>query len=146
MSMFDQSRDFRMASQVIHSIFLYAACTAEGFVKVGISRAPFERIYTVHVGSPSPVRAAQWVWIGSLSMGHEIERAIRKEWASRNTRGEWYRFDYSKPADKADFHDTLSAVVEVVTGKAPNWERLRPERVDQLLKEEDRRRRPQKAR
>jgi hypothetical protein len=135
MSTFHQNQDFRMIAQSIHSVFLYAACTADGFVKIGISGAPFERLYQIHCGSPSPVRAAQWVWVGSITKAREIERTMRKEWAARHSRGEWYRFDYAKPEDKADFHNTLSAVVEVVTGKAPTWERLKPEKVAVMLRQ-----------
>ncbi len=137
MSMFDQSRDFRMVSRSIHSVFLYAACTADGYVKVGISGAPYERLYQIHCGSPSPVRAAQWVWIGSINLARDIEKKIRKEWEARHCRGEWYRFDYSKPEDKRDFHDTLSAVVEVIIGKAPEWERLKPEKVAEMLRQSE---------
>lgn len=140
MGMNSLHRDLGMATHVIHAVFLYAACTEEGFVKVGISRTPFERIYDIHCGSPSPVRAAQWVWVGSLQCGREMERRIAKEWASRNTRGEWYRFDYALPQDKRDFHDTLSAVFEVVAGFPPKWERLGPERVVELLKAGDQQR------
>lgn len=137
MSIFDQSRDFAMVSHAIHAVFVYAACTEDGYVKVGISRTPFDRIYQVHCASPSPVRAAQWVWVGSLPMGRQIEREVKKAWERRNTRGEWYRFDYSKPEDKRDFHDTLSAIVEVVTGVAPAWERLKPDKMAEVLRAGD---------
>lgn len=126
MGTFNQKRDLDLVSHAIHAVFVYAACTEDGYVKVGISRVPFERIYSIHCGSPSPVRAAQWTWVGSLHMGKRIEEEVKKAWANRNTRGEWYRFDYSSKADKADFHDTLSAIVEVVTGREPKWDRLRP--------------------
>lgn len=134
MSQFNQTRDFRLIEQSIHSVFLYAACTEAGFVKVGISGTPFERLYQIHCGSPSPVRAAQWVWIGSINIARDLERTIRREWAARNTRGEWYQFDYSKPQDKADFHDTLSAAVEAATGKPPAWERLGPAKMEEVMR------------
>jgi hypothetical protein len=123
-----------MVAHAIHAVFLYAACTEDGFVKVGISRTPFERLYQIHCGSPSPVRAAQWVYVGSLNKGREIEKRVRKEWNSRHTRGEWYRFDYSQESEKRDFHDTLSAVYEVVTNIAPVWEKLGPAKMEELIK------------
>lgn len=137
MSMNNMRKEMGFVTHAIHAVFVYAACTEDGYVKVGISRTPFERIYQIHCGSPSPVRAAQWVWIGSLQSGQEIEKRIRKEWASRHTRGEWYQFDYSDAADKRDFHDTLGAVVEVVTGKVPEWKRLGPSQVAELIKAGD---------
>lgn len=144
-------RDLDLVTHAIHAVFVYAACTEDGFVKIGISRTPYDRIYSIHCGSPSPVRAAQWVWVGSLSKGQEIEKRVRKEWEGRHTRGEWYRFDYSAEADKRDFHDTLSAVVEVVTGAKPEWNKLGPAKVEELIragnqahkeKQEGKRRRP----
>ncbi|WP_414554757.1 GIY-YIG nuclease family protein [Stenotrophomonas forensis] len=134
MSMTNMKRELDLVTHAIHAVFVYAACTEDGFVKVGISRTPYDRIYQVHCGSPSPVKAAQWVWVGSLKKGREIERRIRKEWDARHCRGEWYRFDYSKGEDKRDFHDTLGAVVEVVTGVAPEWNRLGPAKVAELIK------------
>lgn len=137
MSMINQRRELQLVTHAIHAVFVYAACTEDGFVKVGISRAPFERIYSIHCGSPSRVRAAQWTWVGSLQRGRRIEKLVRKEWDRRHTRGEWYRFDYSDPAEKRDFHDTLGAVVEVVTGAVPKWERLGPEKVQDLIRAGD---------
>jgi hypothetical protein len=138
MSLKNMSRDLGFVTHAIHSVFVYAACTEDGFVKVGVSRTPFDRIYQIHCGSPSPVRAAQWVYIGSIQKGREIEKRVRKEWDARHTRGEWYRFDYSIEADKRDFHDTLGAVVEVVTGIKPAWEKLGPSKVVELIKAGDR--------
>jgi len=115
------------------AVFLYAACTADGFVKVGISRTPYTRLYTIHCNSPSPVQAAQWAWVGSIELGRKMERLIRADWESRHTRGEWYRFDYSKIEDKAAFHDTLNAIFEVVAGNKPEWHKLSPEKMAELI-------------
>lgn len=129
-----EAEDLKRVTTIIHSVFIYAAFTDAGYVKVGMSRTPFERIYAVHISSPSPVRAAQWVWIGSLNVARQIERDVRSEWRARNTRGEWYYFDYSKPEEKREFHDTLSAIVEVRIGRAPEWEKLGPEKVGDLIR------------
>lgn len=134
MGFFDQTEDFRMISHILHSVFVYAACTEAGYVKVGISGAPLERVYQIHLGSPSPVKAAQWVYIGSFQNGRKVEKLIKQQWKSRNSRGEWYLFDYSIQADKQDFHDTLAAVIEVVTGSKPQWEKIGPEKVKDLIK------------
>lgn len=133
MAMINMRHELDIITDTIHAVFLYAACTSDGYVKVGISRVPFDRIYDVHISSPSPVRAAQWVWVGSLRRGREIEKKVRSEWADRHTRGEWYRFDYADPADKQDFHDTLAAVFEVVVGNKPQWEKLGPKQVALLI-------------
>lgn len=129
------ARDLDLVTQAIHSIFLYAACTEDGYVKVGISGQPAARLLQINAGSPSPVGAAQWVWIGSLTRARQIERSIRKEWAARHTRGEWYRFDYSRAAEKVEFHATLDAVVEVATGSKPEWQRFGPRQVEQMVRD-----------
>ena len=125
----------RAASYVIHSVFIYAALTKAGFVKVGLSRTPFDRIYQVHVGSPSPVEACQWVWVGSLHIGRQIERDVRKVWKARHTRGEWFLFDYKDPADKRAFHDELTAVVAKATKRDVEWNKLGPGQTADLLRE-----------
>lgn len=139
------TQELRMAHAILDAVFLYVACTAEGFVKVGISRVPAERLYDVHCGSPSPIKAIQWVWIGSLKAGRDLEAQIRREWKDRNSRGEWYRFDYSKPEDKREFHDTLAAVLEVAGVTAP-WTRFDQRGTADLLREQAdiRRERPRK--
>ncbi|PPU07798.1 GIY-YIG nuclease family protein [Xanthomonas arboricola pv. corylina] len=133
MSMINMRRELRLITHSIHALFVYAACTEDGYVKVGISRTPFDRIYDIHCNSPSPVRAAQWVWVGSKQWAMRIEKMVCSEWTHRRTRGEWYWFDYANPTDKQEFHDTLSAVVEVVTKKRPEWNRLGPQKVQELI-------------
>ena len=126
---------FAQVEQVIHSIFVYCAFTRDGYVKVGISRTPFERIATIHAGSPSPVQAAQWTWVGSLTVGTRIEKELKKLWDDRNTRGEWYKFDYTSAEDKADFHYILNSTVEHFSGSPPEWKKLSQKGVSELLTE-----------
>ena len=107
------------AQDVIHSVFLYVAFTDKGLVKVGISRVPYERVATVHMNSPFPVRAAMWAWVGSLHAGRAIEKDLKAEWKERNTRGEWYEFDYSK--DKPEFHQAINSVFRKNCRRDAEW-------------------------
>jgi hypothetical protein len=111
------------AHYVLDAYFVYAAFTGEGYIKVGISRIPFERIAAVHSNSPFPVEAAIWSWIGSKYLARRIEKQLKALWADRNTRGEWYRFDYADEADKRLFFGTINAVVEAVVGERPTWQK-----------------------
>lgn len=133
--MTSMARDLGLVHRAVHSMFVYVACTEDGYVKVGISGHPVMRICQVHGGSPSPVQAAAWAWMGSRSGALEFERRIKKEWKARRTRGEWYRFDYSQHSEKVEFHATLDAVFEVITDRRPEWTRVGPERVRELLAE-----------
>lgn len=38
-----------------------------------------------------------------------------KQWSDRSTRGEWFYFDYSAAADKADFNEGLRKVFDFQT-------------------------------
>ena len=107
------------AQDVIHSVFLYAAFTGKGLVKVGISRVPYERVATIHMNSPYPIKAAMWAWVGDLNAGRAIERDLKALWKSRNTRGEWYEFDYDQ--DKAEFHGAMNGVFAKNCRRKAEW-------------------------
>lgn len=106
---------------VLDAYFIYAAFTCEGYIKVGISRVPFERIAQVHAGSPFAIEAAMWSWVGSHHHAKRIESRLKKLWAVRNSRGEWYRFDYEGADEKRAFFDTINVVFEARVGTAPEW-------------------------
>ena len=123
------------AHAVIDAVFLYAALTEHGFVKVGISRKPYERIYQIHCNSPSQVMAAQWVWVGGVGLGRKIESAVRARWKKRNTRGEWYWFDYENSSDKIEFKSGIDAVFLDCCKVSPEWKKLGPEDIAALARD-----------
>ncbi len=119
------------ARHAIDAVFLYAAFTEEGLVKVGISRIPHERIASIHATCPFPIRAAMWAWVGSVAVGRQIEGDLAILWKRRNTRGEWYQFDYA--ADKREFHDVLNAVFEHRCGERADWTRHSQEEIKRMV-------------
>lgn len=114
----------REAHNIIHSVFIYAAFTEEGYVKVGISRIPRDRVLEVHHNSPFPIVAAMWAWVGSKDLAEGMERDLKAVWKERNTRGEWYKFDYQE--DKRSFHDVINLVFKSRTKRDAEWQKQTP--------------------
>lgn len=113
--------------------FLYAAFTrltpTEALVKVGITKVPLDRFFEVHSTSPFPVEVALWVDVGDSSKVRKLEAAVKRAFAERNTRGEWFRFNLSEAADKAFFHQTMRSKFLEHTGRVLEWKRSTLEQV-----------------
>ena len=104
---------------------VYAALTdafeAGGIVKIGVSKMPLVRVSEVHSGSPFPVEAAMWAWVGSKRRAFKLEGRIKRAFAARCTRGEWFRFNYTDPREKEIFTRTLNLMFAAEVGSMPKW-------------------------
>jgi len=107
---------------------LYAALTempsGDGLVKIGISTSPLQRLYSVHCGSPFPVGMAVWAYVGTKSQAMRAENRLKRRFAERQTRGEWFTFDFSSPADKEEFHSACRAAYAKATGRLLEWRKV----------------------
>lgn len=116
---------------------LYAAFTIPGdgktLVKVGISQAPFRRIYEVHTGSGYPVEAALWTHVGNKRQSLSIERAVRARLPEHHTRGEWYEFDMTDPEHKGRFHAVCKAAFMRATGRKLTWRKTNMDQVREMI-------------
>lgn len=119
----------------MNAYFLYAAMTADGVVKVGISSVPCERVAHIHANSPFPIKAVMWTWVGSAFNARSIEKRLKELWRKRNTRGEWFRFDFNDPDEVSLFYMTITAVVEAQTGKPAEWKQYTEAEVKQMVKD-----------
>lgn len=95
-----------------------------GVVKIGVSTIPLDRILTIHHSCPYPVIAAKWAFVRSKAIAWKIESRIKKAFADKNTRGEWFEFDYSSEADKRRLNDTVSMMFMLEVGAKPDWKSL----------------------
>lgn len=112
-------RNLTLAQVARDAVYLCAACSADGIVRISVTRNPEGSIRR----RPSVV-AAQWAWVGSESRAKLLVRRLRRQWASRYVVGEGYRFDYG--GEGAEFRDGLNqAFLDVVRGDA-SWEKLGP--------------------
>lgn len=93
-------------------------------VKVGISQNPFDRVYSVHCGSPFPVKRALWQYVGNKSAAHRAEKCALSCMAEKKTRGEWLLFQMDNPEDKELFHDSMRRSIRRATGKPPEWKEM----------------------
>lgn len=120
------AKDFDMWS-------LYAAFTRPSpdcaLVKIGISTRPMQRLHTISINSPFPVDAALWVSAGGSSSVRKLEHAVHVAFASRRTRGEWFRFDLSCETDKREFHGTIRELYFKHTGRSLVWKKTGPEQI-----------------
>ncbi|OBU48513.1 hypothetical protein A9K76_15710 [Stenotrophomonas maltophilia] len=60
-----------------------------------------------------------------------MERALRKRWASRYRAGEGFGFDYG--GEGRLFRDELEAIFMEVVGAAPDWRKVGPEEMVEIM-------------
>lgn len=107
---------------------LYVAMTDTGrdigVVKIGVSTIPLDRILAINHSCPYPIIAAKWSFVRSKAIAWKIESRIKKAFADKNTRGEWFEFDYTSETDKRRLNDTVSAMYMMEAGIKPDWKAL----------------------
>lgn len=105
--------------------FFYAALFTDGpsqaYVKLGISTIPFSRANTLITGCPFQLDTLLFDRVGDRSRAAQLEAACKRIFADRRTRGEWYKFAITEPADKDAFHKGLRAAFFSVIGRGPVW-------------------------
>jgi hypothetical protein len=86
--------------------YVYAIFCVEGtigFLKVGYSTEPFRRVSAICGASPlTPVRIGM-VKAGDIRDGKMVEAAFHKRLAPRRVAQEWFKYDLSDKAQKAEF-------------------------------------------
>lgn len=112
----------------VDAVFLRVVCLASGRVIVGISREPLAGLSKL---AAAGALAAQWAWIGSATKGKAVERALRKRWIKRYRAGEGFAFDYG--TEGRLFRDELDVTFRAVVGAAPDWRKVSPEEMEQML-------------
>ena len=112
---------------------MYAAFTelpdGQGLVKIGISTVPMGRLYDVHCNSPFPIGAALWAHVGNKSQAFRVEKYLKRRFAERQTRGEWFLFDLKSPVDKDAFHSACRAAYARATGDVLAWRKVTLEQI-----------------
>lgn len=108
---------------------IYAAFTlitpGQGIVKIGMSQDPRKRLIQIRHGSPLPIREFLFAPTDGTRKAALIEQRIHTLFHDRRTRGEWFRFDYTKPTEKQFFHAVTKSVYEAVVGHPLEWRRVR---------------------
>jgi hypothetical protein len=121
----------------LNAWFVYAALADTGrsvFVaKIGISSVPMQRLATLHMGSPYPVTAAMWAMVGGRGAAARAESRIKKAFADRRTRGEWFEFDHTSAEDRARFNFTVKSLCAVAAERTPEWQRITQEQIKAFI-------------
>lgn len=112
----------------VDAVFLRVICSESGRVRVGISREPLAGLRKL---AGQEAVAAQWAWIGSAAKAKAVERALRKRWASRYRAGEGFGFDYGREGRL--FRDELEATFMEVVGTPPDWRKVGPEEMAEIM-------------
>jgi hypothetical protein len=112
-----------------------------GLVKIGVSSRPVLRVAEINSGSPFPIIAYLWGWVGRRDQAFKAEALVKREFAARCLRGEWFHFDFDPSSgDKAEFHRSVKQTVKAVSGRDLEWTRGDMEQV-RIYKNLTRRRR-----
>lgn len=112
----------------VDAVYLRVVCSASGRVRVGISREPLVGLRKL---AGQEAIAAQWAWIGSAAIGKAVERSLRKRWASRYRAGEGFGFDYA--TEGRLFRDELDAAFGEVVGVLPQWRKVGPDEMAEII-------------
>lgn len=116
----------------IESWFVYVALAPIGggemFVKIGISRMPFDRICQVDWGSPIEIRSARFLCIGSQKQATDVEQATLDHFSDNRTRGEWLRMPVSRKTVVALFR-AVSLLSIKRAGRLLKWKRINREQI-----------------
>ncbi len=133
MSELTGGRFTRNGIQYNNAWFLYAALAdtrrAEFVVKVGVSTVPLKRMADIHMGSPYPIVAGMWALVGGRSKAMKAESRVKKAFSDRRTRGEWFEFDSTNPADRERFNRTMRTMAEIEAGRPVQFQRVTQERL-----------------
>ena len=70
--------------RLLEGFVYFLAC--EGFVKIGYSDTPFDRLSKIQTGNPFAVE-----YLGAIRGTLETEQEIHRQWAHLRHRGEWFK-------------------------------------------------------
>ena len=77
----------------------------QGFIKLGHSTRIGQRLSALLTGCPLAVKMIGVIEFGMQIEAVRVETALHNQFVERNTRGEWFQFDFKSAADKAAFND-----------------------------------------
>lgn len=114
--------------------FLYAAfCdtgTDQGLVKIGISRTPLKRAVALMHGSPFRINALLWTMAGKRPVAQRLEARLKRAFQDRNTRGEWFQFNFADKGDKEVFHAATRLAYRMEVGGELKWDKASQDVID----------------
>lgn len=137
MSEFFGGRYARHDVEYLNAWFVYAALGDTGrpvFVaKIGISTTPLKRMAQVHMNSPYPIVAGMWAMVGGQAQARRAESRIKKAFADRSTRGEWFEFDQTKDEDKRRFNFTVKSLCAAAANRELEWHRVQKREIEAFI-------------
>ena len=95
-----------LQSRICHVYALF--CQGEGgdgHIKIGHSTRIGERLTALLIGCPVPAKMIAVIEFDMQVQAVRVEKALHRQFAARNTTGEWFRFDFTDKDDKAAFND-----------------------------------------
>jgi hypothetical protein len=116
------------SSWSIYAIFCMEN-NSSAFVKIGISSIVYDRVLALQAGMIFPVGVVLHCATGNRIVTQEIETKIHHAFCERKTQGEWFKFDLSNPADKAEFHRVTKMVVERYSPTTLVWKKITPDQI-----------------
>lgn len=109
----------------IYALFCMQSPTS-AFVKIGVSSIIYDRLLTLQPGLLFPIGVCLHAPVGERGVTMVLESAIHKEFADRNTRGEWFAFNMEDKDDKEHFHSVTKALYLRYAGKELKWDKITP--------------------
>lgn len=108
--------------------YIYALFCQEhdgpGYVKIGMTRNPNNRLCALRSGCPVPAKMFAAVDVGrSITVTRDIEKALFEEFADKRIGKcrEWFRFDFASKEDKDHFNRGSKRVLRAHIGPRHEW-------------------------
>lgn len=98
------------AGDFVYALLSRESKDSQGYVKFGISSNIGSRIRSLRTSSPIRARFACILECSTRDKCSEVEKALHKRFASRRAEGEWFRFNFNEPGDKAEFNSGCKEV------------------------------------
>lgn len=101
----------------------------EFVVKIGVSSKPYHRYADLATGLPFESVMVH-AYVGGRKRAYRLEKKLHRQFSSRQTRGEWFKF---KLSEKSLFHENFKAIYTQETGRILRWEKIFPENISRYL-------------
>lgn len=82
-----------------------------GYLKLGRSCDISQRYKSLITGCPLPIKMVALLHVRRMEWAEIVEKAFHIRLEARKTRGEWFKFDFRSPEDKAEFKAVTKEVI-----------------------------------
>ena len=126
-------------TQDITPYYVYALfCHDSGpaYVKFGYSKNILARVSALRTGMPIPLKLIAFVQAGTCeAAAASVESEFHKQFITRNSNGEWFKFDLENKSDKDEFNSVSKYIFGMKGLEDSWWIKVTPEELQEAIKQ-----------